>query len=92
MARLTVISGSIEVPHGSDAGNEALIAAFAFDPVWPFTKVFSAPRPGYRDSSVSFAAFATGAEPLGRVLGGRPCARFPSKPGRAYGEEVELCL
>ena len=55
MASRTVISGFIEVPHGSEGRNEALIAAFPFDPVAPFTNVFSGLRRGYAGSFMSFA-------------------------------------
>ena len=55
MASRTVISGYIEVPHGSEGRNDALIAAFPFDPVAPFTDVFSRQRRGYAGSFISFA-------------------------------------
>ena len=141
MASRTIISGYIAVPNGSEVRNEALIAAFPFDPVYALTNVFSRPRRGFAESLLSFAAaikaapeewpewrerfeqllgvlecntaralfefddgdaaaefsyvfsvFATGAEPLEPVPGGRPCTRFLKEPGSSYSEEVELCL
>ena len=44
MASRTIISGYIAVPNGSEVRNEALIAAFPFDPVYPLTNVFSRAR------------------------------------------------
>ena len=56
MASRTIISGYIAVPNGSEVRNEALIAAFPFDPVYALTNVFSRPRRGYAGSLLSFAA------------------------------------